>query len=116
MRHVMIDHLRSTNRQKRRAAGERVRLDDILDDLRRRDVDLLGLDEALTRLAEFDERKARVVELRFFAGMSIPRAAEVLGIGTATVERDWNLARAWLRRELQGADRIFDAGPEDGQA
>jgi RNA polymerase sigma factor (TIGR02999 family) len=100
MRHVMIDRLRSENRQKRKAEGVRVRLDDILDDLQHRDVDLLALDEALTRLAEFDERKARVVELRFFAGLSIPRTAEVLGIGTATVERDWSLARAWLRREL----------------
>lgn len=65
-----------------------------------RAADLLALDEALTRLAEIDPRQARIVELRFFAGLTIEEAARALGISTVTVKRDWRLARAWLQREL----------------
>jgi RNA polymerase sigma factor (sigma-70 family) len=66
--------------------------------------DLIALDEALRRLAEIDEQKAQVVELRFFAGCSIEDAAKALDISTATVERDWRFARAWLRTELSDED------------
>jgi RNA polymerase sigma factor (sigma-70 family) len=64
-------------------------------------VDVLAVHEALERLAAFDEQQARVVELRFFCGLSIEEAAEALGVGHATVEREWGLARAWLRKELR---------------
>ena len=66
-------------------------------------VDLLTLNDALTRLAEIDSEAARIVELRYFAGLTIPETAEVLETGTATVSRRWQVARAWLRRELDGA-------------
>jgi RNA polymerase sigma factor (sigma-70 family) len=65
-------------------------------------VDLLALDEALTRLAALSERQARVVELRYFAGLGIEETAEVLGVSIGPVKRDWAVARAWLRRELAG--------------
>jgi RNA polymerase sigma factor (sigma-70 family) len=61
-----------------------------------------ALDDALSRLAEMDERQARLVELRFFGGLSIEETAEVLGISTGTVKREWRIARSWLRRELSG--------------
>jgi RNA polymerase sigma factor (TIGR02999 family) len=64
------------------------------------DVDLLALDDALTRLTALDERQAKVVELRYFSGLGIEETAEVLGISPATVKRDWTMARAWLKREL----------------
>ena len=66
------------------------------------DVDILALNTALDELEKMDERLARVVELRYFGGLSIAETAEVLGLGTATVEREWRTARAWLRRELGG--------------
>jgi DNA-directed RNA polymerase specialized sigma24 family protein len=65
------------------------------------DVDILAVHEALERLASFDSQQARIVELRFFGGLSIDEAAETLGVGHATVEREWAMARAWLRNELQ---------------
>ncbi|GJG85467.1 hypothetical protein tb265_06480 [Gemmatimonadetes bacterium T265] len=68
-----------------------------------RDVDVVALDEALTRLAALDPRQARVVELRYFAGLEVEETAEVLGISRATVAREWAMARAWLRRELEPA-------------
>jgi RNA polymerase sigma factor (sigma-70 family) len=64
------------------------------------DVDVEALDEALTRLAKIDSEKSRLVELRYFAGLSIPEAAEVLGVSPASVKREWSTARTWLRREL----------------
>jgi RNA polymerase sigma factor (sigma-70 family) len=64
-------------------------------------VDLLALNEALDELAEMDQQQGRIVELKFFAGLSIEETAEVLGISHATVERDWKMARAWLRRQLE---------------
>ena len=64
-------------------------------------IDLLGLHEALEELAEMDPQQARIVELKFFGGLSIDETAEVMGIGHATVERDWKMARAWLRRKLE---------------
>lgn len=102
MRQILVDYARERGRLKRRPAGERIQLDDVIEDMSRRHIDLQALDEALDRLASVDSRKSRVVELRFFAGLDIERTAEVLDIGHATVERDWRLAKAWLRRELHG--------------
>lgn len=100
MRQILIDYARSRARLKRRAEGKRVALDEVVEQIERREIDLLALDEALGRLAALDERKARVVELRFFGGLEIDRTADLLGVGHATVERDWRMAKAWLRREL----------------
>jgi RNA polymerase sigma factor (sigma-70 family) len=72
---------------------------------------VLALDEALTRLAALDARQARVVELRYFAGLSIEEAAEVLGVSHATVERDWRTARLWLRRELTQRTKRTEGPP-----
>jgi RNA polymerase sigma factor (TIGR02999 family) len=106
MRRVLIDYARERHSQKRGGDQQRVTLS-IAEDLPGGgDLDfeeLLSIDEALDRLAELDERQARVVELRFFAGMSVAETAEVLGVSARTVEGDWTHARSWLRREL--ADR-----------
>jgi RNA polymerase sigma factor (TIGR02999 family) len=75
-------------------------LDEALDVAQTPDADLVALDEALTALAQFDPQQSRVVELRYFGGLTIAETAEVLGVSDSTVEREWNLARAWLLREL----------------
>ena len=101
MRSVLIDHARAKQAAKR-DGGERVLLDDALDVFAERVPDVLELNDELERLAEADPRSARVVELRFFGGLSIEDAASVLGVGHATVERDWRFARAWLSSRLTG--------------
>ena len=103
MRMILVDHARA-RRAAKRAGGERVPLDETVLVGGERDVDLLALDEALERLAALDPRLGRVVELRYFGGLTTREAAEVLGISTATVEREWATARGWLRRELTRGD------------
>ncbi len=100
MRQILVDHARRKNAEKRGSDWERVTLDIALDQLQQRELDLVALDEALTQLAEQDARKTRVVELRFFGGLSMPEVAEVLGVSVRTAEGDWYLARAWLRKAL----------------
>ncbi len=99
MRQVLVDHARRRGRQKR--AGDRVGLTTNVAFELARDVDVLALDEALSDLAQFDNRKARVVELRFFGGMTARESAEELGIAQKTVEADWYFARAWLHERLE---------------
>jgi len=100
MRHVLVDHARGRLAAKRQG-GVRVTLSEAADVADRSEVDVLGVDEALTRLFEFDEQQARVVELRFFGGLSIQETAEAMRISVSTVKRDWTMARTWLSRELQ---------------
>lgn len=100
MRRILIDHARSHQAAKRGSGGIKLSLDDVLEITDERAADLIALDEALKALAEFDAQKARVVELRFFAGLSIEETAAVLGLGTATITRQWRLAKAWLYHEL----------------
>src|SRR5687767_2271870 len=102
MRRVLLDHARARGALKRGGGAEQVALTDsaAVTDTPIDSVDLIALDDALTRLAAVDPQKARLVDLRYFAGLSIPEAAEVLGVSTATVTREWAVARAWLRREL----------------
>ena len=97
MRQVLVDHARGRLAAKRQG-GVRVTLSEAADVAD--EVDVLGIDEALTRLSEFDEQQARVVELRFFGGLSIQEAAAVLHVSESTVKRDWTMARAWMRQEL----------------
>jgi RNA polymerase sigma-70 factor (ECF subfamily) len=101
MRRILVDHARRRHNLKRGAGVQHVSLEDNAVVGERND-DLVALDEALLALARFDFRKARVVELRFFGGLSVEETAEVLKISPITVMRDWNTAKAWLYRELSG--------------
>jgi RNA polymerase sigma-70 factor (ECF subfamily) len=100
MRRILIDFARSRRYLKRGGGAQQVSLDETLAVAPERGSDLLELDEALTRLAALSERQAQIVELRYFGGLSEEEAAEALKISVRTVQRDWNLARLWLYREL----------------
>jgi RNA polymerase sigma factor (TIGR02999 family) len=104
MRRVLVDHARGKHAAKRGGSGIHVTLDESTAADHDGGVDLLGLDEALTRLAVLDPQQARVVELRYFTGLGIDETAQVLGISAATVKREWVMARAWLRREFSADD------------
>jgi RNA polymerase sigma-70 factor, ECF subfamily len=104
MRRILIEHARSRGRKKRGEAPERVMLDDTLAIAPAPRVELQAIDRALTRLELLDCQQARIGELRFFADLSVEETAEVLSISKATVKRDWAMARAWLRRELEGGE------------
>jgi RNA polymerase sigma factor (TIGR02999 family) len=99
MRRILVDHARRRN-LKRGAGLQHISLDEVASFGPDRDADLVALDDALLALARFDARKAKVVELRFFGGLSVEETAEVLKISSITVMRDWSTARAWLYREL----------------
>ena len=102
MRRILVDHARRHRFLKRGGEMVKVSLDGRQLGSSERDPDLVALDEALTRLAEIDHRKSRVVELRFFGGLSVEEAAEFLSISPRTVKREWSLAQAWLHCELTG--------------
>ena len=101
MRNVLVDHARARQAHKRGGQERKVTFDEALELAGGESTDLLALDEALTRLAQRDPRQARIVELRFFGGLSEKEAAEVLRISVRTVKRDWAVARAWLYREIR---------------
>jgi RNA polymerase sigma factor (TIGR02999 family) len=100
MRRILVDHARTKMGAKRGGSGVKVSLADATVSVKEQDLDVVALDEALTRLAEIDEQQSRVVELRFFSGLTVEETAEVKGISAATVKRDWSMAKAWLHREL----------------
>src|SRR6185369_7080940 len=100
MRRVLVDHARSRGYQKRGAGAAMLPLDEGALALPQRGADIVALDEALSELARRDARKARVVELRFFGGLSVEESALALSVSTQTVLRDWSLAKAWLTREI----------------
>jgi RNA polymerase sigma factor (TIGR02999 family) len=102
MRRILVDYARERNRDKRGGAAENLPLEEaaFVVAAQEKTVDLVALDEALTRLAKFDERQARVVELRYFSGLSIDETAEILGVSNVTVRRDWNMAKAWLHQQI----------------
>lgn len=101
MRQILVDHARTHRAAKRGGNQQKVPLEEGLVFSEEQSGSLMALDEALTRLAEFDPRQARIVELRFFAGLSVEETAEVLGVSSKTVQREWNLAKAWLHREIE---------------
>lgn len=109
MRRILVEEARKRNADKRGADASHVAMDEALLAAPERGADVLALENALERLEALDERKARVVELRCFAGLSVPETAEVLGVSEETVFRDWRMAKLWLRRELSapsaGGDR-----------
>jgi RNA polymerase sigma factor (TIGR02999 family) len=100
MRRILVDHARVRQAQKRGGADQRVPLEFAASVSTERSVDLLAMDEALDALAAVDARKAQVVEMRFFGGLSIEETAGALGVSAETVKRDWRVAKAWLLREL----------------
>jgi RNA polymerase sigma factor (TIGR02999 family) len=100
MRRILVDHARTRNYQKRGGGAQQVSLDEAATLTEDRAAELIALDEALQELAKMDERKSRVVELRYFGGLSLEETAEALGVSIPTVTRDWNTAKAWLMREM----------------
>ena len=102
MRRVLVDHARQRAVQKRGGGAHAVPFDDALFVSRAPDIELLDLDRALQALAAVDERKARVVEMRYFGGMTVEETADALAVSTETVKRDWRLAKLWLLDELEG--------------
>lgn len=108
MRRILVDHARTRRAQKRGGGAARVTFDEALAVANEPREDFVALDDALEALAAFDMRKSRVIELRFFGGLSVEETATVLKVSPATVMGDWRLAKAWLQREMRG-DRSHDA-------
>lgn len=104
MRQILVDHARSHRASKRGGEVYKLALDDAEEQQKPVDVDIVALDDALKSLAAMDEQQGKVVELKFFGGLSNEDTAEVLGISTSTVKRDWITARAWLFRELNRSE------------
>jgi len=102
MRRILVDHARARRAEKRGGDAPHLSLDEALVFSAGQSDELVRLDDALGRLAKLDPRQSRVIELRFFAGLNVEEAAEVMGIAPKTVKRDWSAARAWLHRELRG--------------
>jgi RNA polymerase sigma factor (TIGR02999 family) len=105
MRRILVDHARAHNTEKRGGQARKLSLDEAIAVGNERPVDLIALDEALERLAQMDAEKCRLVELRYFAGLSVEETAEAMGMSVATVMRHWSMAKAWLRKQMgeQGA-------------
>ena len=105
MRQILMNHARDKAAAKRGGGWQKITLDEAVTPpgSASREIDLIALDDALEKLAGLSERQARIIELRYFGGLTIDETAHVLGLGTTTVEDDWHVAKAWLRRELKGA-------------
>lgn len=105
MRQILVDHARRRRADKRGGGATVISLDEVAPAAAQTSsVDVLALDEALDTLSSFDARQCRVVELRFFAGLNIPEVADALGVSTATVEREWAMAKAWLHQRLSARE------------
>jgi len=102
MRHILIDHARRHRYEKHGGGAAHVALDDVAIVKQERAAEFVALDDALNRLAEVDARKARMVELRFFGGLTVEETAEVMKLSPISIKREWRSARAWLLRELSG--------------
>jgi RNA polymerase sigma factor (TIGR02999 family) len=105
MRRILVDHARGHKMAKRSGRWAKVTIDDVVAASQPREIDLLNLDEALGRLAEFDARKSQIAELKFFGGLTLEEISHVVGVSVATVEREWQAARAWLYAQLTGTRR-----------
>jgi RNA polymerase sigma factor (TIGR02999 family) len=101
MRRVLVDHARTVGSDKRGGDARRVTLTTTVLGVQRKTIDFVAMDEALERLAQFDSRKVQVVELRVFGCLEVEEAAKIIGVSEVTARRDWKLALAWLRRELE---------------
>jgi RNA polymerase sigma factor (TIGR02999 family) len=105
MRRILVDYSRGHDAKKRGGGVEKVFLEEAIGVAKEKGADVIALDEALTRLAAFDPQQAHLVELRFFAGLSIEESADVLGVSRTTLKRNWNVTKAWLARELRRGDQ-----------
>jgi RNA polymerase sigma factor (TIGR02999 family) len=105
MRRILVDHARARHAAKRGGAGLKLSLSVADRFVPQKDLDLMALDDALNALADIDAQQSRIVELRFFGGLTIEEIAEAIGVSRATVERDWTMAKAWLRREIKRSNR-----------
>lgn len=103
MRRILVNHAVARNADKRFGSQTRLALDEAVSFVQEREVNLILLDESLKKLAEFDEFQAKIIELRFFTGLTIEETAEVLNISESTVKREWRVAKAWLHNELNPA-------------
>ena len=103
MRRILVSHARSRHAAKRGGSDQRITLQDELAVTDQRDVNLLALDDALSKLETIDPEKSKLVELRFFSGLTVPETAEVMSISPRTVDRQWQTAKAWLYREIAGS-------------
>ena len=110
MRRILVDHARTKKRAKRGGSDVRVSFSEATIKAKDQDLDIVALDEALERLAKIDEQQSKIVELRFFSGLTVEETAEVLSISPATVKRDWSMAKAWLHRELTGEVEKHEQG------
>jgi RNA polymerase sigma-70 factor, ECF subfamily len=104
MRHILIDHARRYRYEKRGGGAQHVTLDDTAISIEERAAEFVALDAALDGLAKIDPRKSKIVELRFFGGLTVEETAEVMKLSAITVKREWRAARAWLLREITGDD------------
>jgi len=100
MRHILVDHARSSRSAKRGGGVQKLTLDEAVAGSQERNLDLVALNDSLISLAQIDPQQSRIIELRFFGGLTIEETAEVLSISPATVKRDWNMAKAWLYGEI----------------
>ena len=100
MRRILVDYARSRCYAKRGGGAQKVSFEENMAVSSRRAANVIALDEALTTLAEIDPRKSRMIELRFFGGLSIEETAKILGVSPGTIRRDWTMAKAWLQREV----------------
>src|SRR5436190_9127301 len=100
MRRILVSHARARQAAKRGGADQRITLEEGMASAPERDINLLNLDEALTKLETIDPHKSRMVELRFFSGLSVEETAQVMGVSPRTIDRQWHTAKAWLHREM----------------
>ncbi len=105
IRRILVDHARGRQRAKRGGDRQRVRLEEDVAFAETPDLDLLALDEAMEQLARLHKRQAQIVELRFFGGLGVKEVAEYLGVSSRTVDGDWSMARAWLRRAMRKEEK-----------
>ena len=111
MRRILVDHARTRKAEKRGGSAKKLSFDDLSGLLSDKQVDIVALDDALQELAKIDARQARIVELRFFGGLGIEEAAEVMDISRATANREWAMARAWLHGQMESSYCWRMAGP-----
>ena len=102
MRHILVDHAKSRCRIKRGSGGEKIPVSDVTLAYEDKPLDVIAVDEALARLAEFDPRKSEIVELLYFGGLTLEETAEAVGASIATVQRELKIAKAWLHTQLKG--------------